>query len=135
MTDAGAIAVGGGKSNAQLAYVLLLLGLVSGGLAAIVGVAMAYVSKRDAPEWLRTHYAFVIHTFWVGVLGLAVSLITAGIVMKITYAAYGLWAGAGAGGIVWLLVLVWWILRCVRGLDQLRKDKPIPHPRDWALVH
>lgn len=67
MTDAnasgGAVAESN-KSNALIIYVLYLVSLVVG-VTAIVGVIMAYVSKTDAPEWLKSHYVFLIRTFWI----------------------------------------------------------------------
>lgn len=52
---------------AKIIYILYLVGLVFG-VTGIVGVVMAYISKDDAPDWVKTHYQFQIRTFWIGAL-------------------------------------------------------------------
>ncbi|MGE0045690.1 MAG: DUF4870 family protein [Hyphomonadaceae bacterium] len=109
---------GGNKSNAQLIYILYLLSLVVG-ITSIVGVIMAYVSKDAAPEWLKTHYIFQIRTFWVGLLFAFIG---------------GMLTLVLIGFLILLFVLVWWIVRCVQGLNYLGKDQAIPNYRSWMFV-
>ena len=103
------------ESNVRLIYILYLASLLVG-VTAIVGVVMAYVNHGSAPEGLRTHYRFLIRTFWIGIL----------------YAAGGLVLTAVfVGFAVLCFTLVWLIVRCVKGLKLLGEGQPIPDPTTW----
>jgi uncharacterized membrane protein len=121
MTDANA---GGGavaestKSNALIIYVLYLVSLVVG-ITAIVGVIMAYVSKTDAPEWLKSHYIFLIRTFWIGLLYTVIGIVLTVVVI---------------GFLILLFALIWWIVRCAQGLNLLSKNQPVPNYQTWMFV-
>lgn len=105
------------KSTAQWAYILNLVSIIFG-ITAIISVIMAYVSKDDAPEWLQSHYIYIIHTFWKGLLYGLISLLLITVVIGI---------------ILCFVVLVWWIIRAVKGLNALGQDKPIADPRGWGF--
>lgn len=100
-----------------LIYILFLAGLVIP-FASLIAVIMAYVNKGDAPTWLQTHYQFQIRTFWIGLLytvigvGLTVILI---------------------GYLVLLFVIIWLIIRCVKGLKTLNNKTPIAQPTSWMF--
>ena len=34
----------------------------------LAGVIIAYAQRRDAPDWVHSHYRFQIRTFWIAVL-------------------------------------------------------------------
>jgi uncharacterized membrane protein len=105
----------GSDGIAKLVYVLYLSSLVVG-VTALVGVVMAYVHRGDAPEWLKTHYRYQIRTFWLGIL----------------YAAVGLLLTLAVVGIVVLgCVMVWLVVRCVKGLKQVGRGEPMPDPGTW----
>lgn len=105
-------------SMVNVIYVLYLLALISGGITALVGVIMAYVYRDGAPEWLRTHYELQIRTFWmglaVGVIGGVLSLVLIGVV-------------------VLFALVVWWIVRCVKGLRYVNERAPYPNYLGWGL--
>lgn len=109
-----------GSSERGLVNVIYILYLVSliFGVTGLIGVVIAYVNRRDAPEWLRSHYDFQISTFWIGLLyiliGVAATLIFIG----------------------WLLLLlwvVWLIIRCARGMKHLARGEPCPFPDSWLF--
>jgi len=105
----------GGDGPAKLVYVLYLASLVVG-VTALVGVVMAYVYRGDAPDWLKTHYRYQIRTFWLGIL----------------YALVGLLLAFAVIGVVVLgLVLVWFVVRCVKGLQRVGRGEPMPDPGTW----
>jgi len=110
---------GGNKGNVQLSYILYLLAFVTGGLTAIVGLIMAYVSKDEAPEWLKTHYIFLIRTFWIGTLYSVIGWV-------LSFVLIGLF--------VLLFVAVWWIVRCVQGLNLLGKNQPVAKYQSWFFA-
>ncbi|HEX9049663.1 MAG TPA: hypothetical protein VF841_03940 [Anaeromyxobacter sp.] len=102
-------------STAKIVYVLYLVALVSG-VTAIIGVIMAYVNVGEAPEPLRSHYRFQIRTFWLAIL-------------------YGVLSGiltlVAIGALLLLLVGVWYVVRCAKGLMVLGRGQPYPNPGTW----
>ncbi len=105
------------RSLVNIVYILYLVSLIFG-VTLLIGVVIAYVNRRDAPEWLGSHYDFQIRTFWIGLLyvliGAATTLIFIG----------------------WLLLLlwaVWLIVRCARGMKHLARGAPYPNPKSWLF--
>ncbi len=101
----------------NIIYILYLASLIFG-VTAVIGVIMAYVNYRDAPEWLGTHYDFQIRTFWIGLVYLAICLVT---------------LFAGIGFLLILLWYVWIIVRCARGMRHLARAEAYPNPRGWLF--
>ena len=90
----------GNPDMAKIVYVLYLIGLVTG-ITILVGVVMAYIYKDESPQWLRTHYEQQIRLFWIGLL----YCVIAGILTAILI-----------GLLLFLVIAVWWIIRCIKGL-------------------
>ncbi|MEJ0060680.1 MAG: TIR domain-containing protein [Terricaulis sp.] len=105
--------------TAQVIYILYLASIVAG-ITAIIGLVMAYIYKDKGPDWLESHHVFLIHTFWIGLLYSVVSM---------------LFLFVGIGFLMLVGVLVWWIVRCVQGLNYLSQRQPIPAPRSWLLAN
>jgi uncharacterized membrane protein len=101
--------------TAKIVYILYLVGLVVG-ITTIVGVVMAYVNRSDAPEWVQTHYRMQIRTFWIGVLYGVISMVTMMIVV---------------GFLLALFTLIWWIVRCAKGLKLLSDGAAYENPATW----
>ena len=106
-----------GTSNANLVYILYLVALVSG-ITGIVGVVMAYINRDAAPDWLRTHYTFQIRTFWISILYTIIGVVLAFVVV---------------GFLVLALAFIWYIVRCVKGMQLLGQNKPIANPESWMF--
>ncbi len=104
-----------GPSTAKLVYVLYLVGLVVG-VTAIVGLVMAYVYRGESEAWLQSHYRFQIRTFWILLLYSLVALL-------LTFVVIGL--------VLWPLIAIWFIVRCVKGLMVLDRQQPYPKPASW----
>ena len=104
-------------SQARLVYVLYLVGLVFP-VTVIVGLVWAYVVRAESVDWLRTHYRYQIRTFWLGLLygvvGLALVVV-------------------GIGVLLLLAELVWWIVRCVKGLRQLERRQAVENVETWLF--
>jgi len=101
--------------TANTVYILYLVALLVG-VTALVGLIMAYVNRNDAPEWVQTHYRFQIRTFWIGLLYSLIGVLTCIIVI----------------GFFWLMfVLVWWVVRCVKGMKQISRGLPCERPASW----
>jgi uncharacterized membrane protein len=131
MADAESIATAGTKSNAQIIYVLYLVGLLTGGLTAVLGVVMAYIGRPEAPDWLKTHYTFQVRSFWLAIAYLILGGLFAGVLVA-TLILMPL--GLMLGGSLWLLTMVWWIVRCVQGLNLMSQNQPIPKPEGWIFA-
>lgn len=102
-------------SAANVIYILYLVGLIVP-LTPLVGVIMAYVNYGDAPDALQTHYRFQIRTFWIGLLYSLIGLLTFILII----------------GIFWMVfVLVWWIVRCVKGMQAISSATPYDDPANW----
>lgn len=67
------------RGLAFLAYVLLLLGCLTLGTSAVVGVVIAYAGRDGALPLIRSHFQFQIHIFWVT---LALLVMSAALVMS-----------------------------------------------------
>ncbi|MGE5146398.1 MAG: DUF4870 family protein [Candidatus Eiseniibacteriota bacterium] len=106
---------GQGRNHADMAklvYILCAVGLFVP-VTWIVGVVIAYVYRGDAPVDLKTHFTFQVRTFWLGVLGMFVSALTVFVVI---------------GWFLGLAVLVWTIVRLVKGWKWLDEVRPVPNP-------
>lgn len=121
MTDSGLgggdALTGGNKGNVQLIYILYLASIVVG-ITGLIGLIMAYMSKDQASDVLKTHYNFLIRTFWIGLVG---SII--GVVLMIVIIGWFILIG----------VLVWWIIRCVKGLTLLGRGEPVTNYQTWMI--
>jgi uncharacterized membrane protein len=103
------------ESNARIVYVLYLASLLFG-VTSVIGVVMAYVHQGTAPAGLDTHFRYQIRTFWIALLYFLVGGILTTVVV---------------GMLVLLVALVWFVVRCVKGLKLLADRQPIPDPATW----
>jgi uncharacterized membrane protein len=104
-------------TTANIIYILFLVNIIVP-FTALVGVIMAYINKGDGPAFMQSHYQFQIRTFWIGLLyGFIGSLLTLIVI----------------GWLVLLFTLIWWIVRSVKGMQQLGKQAPILDPTSWMF--
>jgi uncharacterized membrane protein len=102
----------GGK-NVTLVYVLYLASIVIG-ITMLIGLIFAYLNRGKAGGWVDTHYTFQIRTFWIGLIVGVVGII-------LTFVFIG----------VFLLIalLIWMIVRCIKGLQLAARGEPVPDPQ------
>ena len=105
------------EGMAKVVYILYLASILVG-LTSIIGVVIAYINKDEAPEWLRSHYQFQIRTFWIGILYTFIGLLTSIILI---------------GWLVLLFTLIWFIIRCIKGIQTLDKKTAYPNPTTWMF--
>ena len=115
-TGSGAVSDDNGQM-AMAIYILHLVGFVTA-ITPIVGVVLAYVAKDTAPEWLKSHYENAISIFWKGLLYLVISIILCVVVI---------------GAFLLLAQVVWYIVRCVKGIVALNNRQPYPNPESWGF--
>ncbi len=116
-TNSGDALTGGNKGNVQIIYILYLASIVVG-ITGLIGLIMAYISKDQAPDWLKTHYNFLIRTFWMGLLFSVIGFLLLIVII---------------GWFIILATLVWFIIRCVKGLTWLGKNEPVPNYQTWMI--
>jgi uncharacterized membrane protein len=102
--------------NVRLIYILYLIGLVFG-ITAIAGVVVAYSNKDDEmPDWLKSHYQYLVNTFWKGLIMILVGVLTIILIVGI---------------FILIFWTVWIIVRCVNGIKYLDSKQPHPNPEGW----
>lgn len=107
-----------GGDNVKLIYVLYL-GSALIGLTVLVGLVMAYINRGQVRgTWAESHYTYLIRTFWIGVL---YALISAVLMI------------VGIGFLLIVAVVIWAIIRCVKGLQWAVGANPIPDPKSWFI--
>ncbi|NWG44928.1 MAG: hypothetical protein HXY25_00055 [Alphaproteobacteria bacterium] len=111
---------GTGESQAAMTvYILYLIGVFIPVLS-VVGVIIALATRGDAPDWVRTHQTYQIHTFFKALLfyvGAFAILIFMGVLF---------WLGLVA-------IMAFVIARSVRGLQRLSRREAIPDPATWSV--
>lgn len=119
------------RTAPAVAYGLYLLGLATG-ITPLIGLIVAYVNRDRAGPVARSHYTFLIYTFWLtlawcliaGVLllvGIPLSLVLIGIPFALL------------GGAIAALVGVWFVVRCILGVIYLARGEAYPRPRNWLF--
>jgi uncharacterized membrane protein len=107
-----------GGDNVKLVYVLYLVSIVVG-ITLLVGLVMAYLNRgQSVGTWAETHYTYQIRTFWIGLL---YALICVALMI------------VGIGFLLIVAVLVWGIVRCIRGLQWAAAGQPVPNPESWVV--
>src|SRR3954453_12711171 len=87
-------------------------------ITAIIGVIIAHVKVDDTDPVLRSHYQFLIRTFWIGLLYNAI-----GIPLCLVLIGFPLLA--------WWFV--WSLIRIVKGVLLASEHKPIANPTSWMF--
>ncbi|MCR9138053.1 MAG: hypothetical protein NXI27_18790 [Alphaproteobacteria bacterium] len=106
-----------GRQNAQLVYILYLVSLAVG-LTALVGLVFAYMNRGNSEDWIDSHYTYAIRTFWIGVLYSFICLILAFV---------------GIGFLLMFVALVWFVIRCIKGLQAITRNEPISNVETWLI--
>lgn len=104
------------RQMALIIYVLFLAPL--GGVTHVIGLIMAYVARDRAPDWLRSHYTYLIRTFWMGLL---------------YFLAAGLLCVLLIGFALLPVVFLWFVVRCAVGLMRLMRNEAMPRPETWTI--
>ncbi|MEO5321854.1 hypothetical protein PV773_00885 [Mesorhizobium sp. CC13] len=106
-----------GPTNVQVIYVLYLAGLVIG-ISGIIGIILAYMNRGKAGGIVDTHYTWLIRTFWIGLLYALASFVLMFLFIGI---------------ILMFAVAVWFIVRCIMGLQAIGRGEPIKNPESWLI--
>jgi uncharacterized membrane protein len=114
------------RTMPAVTYALYLLAFATG-ITAIVGVILAYVNRDTGGAKMRTHYVFLIRTFWMAIGWCVVGavLFAVGLPLSIVLVGLPLLALSWA---IWALVGVWYAVRLVVGLIYLARGEAYPRP-------
>ena len=105
-----------GKST-TLIYILYLVGIIVP-IVPIVAVVLAYIYRKDMTGWLESHNTYQIRTFWMGLLYGVVALVLMLVLI---------------GWLVYIAIIIWLVVRCVKGLQAVSRREPIPDPQTWMV--
>jgi uncharacterized membrane protein len=99
------------RGSAILAYILFLIGWPSLHLATIAGLILAYVQRGDArgTVW-ESHFSNIIEVFWISLL---VGLVAIPLIFAF-----------GAGIVLLIFLLVWFLYRTIKGLVRAIDGRP-----------
>lgn len=103
------------RQMAMIVYIAYLAAFAFPPLS-IAGLVLAYVNRETAPDWLKSHYTFQIHTFWIGLLFSCISFVLFVVVIGVL----GLFA-----------TMAWWVVRCALGVNRLMLREAYPNPTSW----
>ncbi len=106
-----------GKKNLILVYALYLIGMIVP-ILPIVGAVFAYANQVSQNNFLKTHYIFAVRTFLFGIIGFIISLFTMIIFI---------------GPFIYLVVLVWFVVRSIIALQYVIQDAPHPNPTTFWI--
>ncbi|WP_436643033.1 DUF4870 family protein [Microbaculum sp. FT89] len=103
--------------SAVLIYILYLVGIVIP-IVPIVAIVLAYMNRKEMTGWLESHSTYQIRTFWIGILYFLISSILVFIFI---------------GFLLYIAILIWLVVRCVKGLQAAQRREPIPDPQTWMV--
>ena len=111
-------------------YALYLIGL-SHGLTTVIGLIIAYANRDGAGPMMRSHYTWLIRTFWFSVLGFVAGGVIALVGIPLSLILVGIPLIA-LGGLIMAAAWVYCAVRSVIGVIFLARDEPMPRP--YALI-
>jgi len=108
------------SSARKVAFAIYILNLISFVLPIlmIVSVVFAYIFENDTKDYLKSHYHYLVRSFWIGLLYFSIAGLSLLIVI----------------GVVLIPVcMLWWLIRMAKGLKALLRNEPIPNPNTWLF--
>lgn len=114
-----------------IVYGLYLLGLVNG-FTILVGLVIAYMNRDNAGPRMRTHYTFLIRTFWISIAWFVIAgvLVLFGGVLSLVLVGIPFLL---LGLFIWGVVGIWFAIRCIVGLVYLSQGEAYPRPDTWLI--
>ena len=101
----------------HIIYALYAIGLLSAGLTAVAGIIVAYIKRDDTNgTYLRSHYDWLIRTFWWSLLWGA--LICLFVVVTIGIGIVVAW-------IPWGILWIWGLYRIIKGWLRLSEKREV----------
>jgi uncharacterized membrane protein len=118
------------KTMPAVCYALYLLAFATG-ITAVIGLVIAYTQRSSAAPGMKTHFTYLIRTFWGGL----VMMIVGGVIFGVGALLSIILIGFPIMGLAWLILTfatIWYAVRCIVGLVYLSRGEA--HPRPYALL-
>ncbi|NVJ98544.1 MAG: DUF4870 domain-containing protein [Alphaproteobacteria bacterium] len=104
------------RRTVVLVYILLLIGLFTGGLASIAAAVVAHSKSGTLDPVYESHLTYQIRTFWFGIaMGIVGTLLMIVLI----------------GWIILIWVLIWTLVRCIKGFTAANDEQPITNPQTF----
>jgi uncharacterized membrane protein len=118
------------RTMPAVCYALYLLAFATG-ITAVIGLIIAYAQQGSAGPVMRTHYTFLIRTFWIGLIAMIAAGVAFGVGAILSVILIGIPIMALAG-LVCAVAGIWYGVRCIVGLVYLSRGDAYPRP--YALL-
>lgn len=110
---------GGFDFNQPTIVSLLYIASFVVGITGLVGIVLAHIWSSDAPqEWEKSHYAYLIRTFWFGLLGGVIGVVLSFVLIGIP---------------ILIAVAVWVLVRSIVSLLKAQRHEPMPNPETLGI--
>ncbi|MET0293800.1 MAG: hypothetical protein ABW042_02200 [Phenylobacterium sp.] len=114
-----------------IAYALYLGGFATG-FTPLIGVIIAHAGLAGASPFVRSHYEFLVRTFWIAVAALIAGALAMCVGFILSFVLIGIPIVWAAGAFM-SLVGVWFAIRSVVGLVYVVQGRAYPNPRTWLI--
>lgn len=118
------------KTMPAVCYALYLLAFATG-ITAVIGLVIAYTQRSSAAPGMKSHFTYLIRTFWGGLM----MMIFGGVIFGVGALLSIILIGFPIMGLAWLILTfatIWYAVRCIVGLVYLSRGEA--HPRPYALL-
>lgn len=108
------------RATKKIAYLIYALYLAAVALPTlpIIGIIFAYIFENDAKGILKTHYQFLIRSFWIALLYFGIACLFVPLLIGI---------------ILVPLCIIWWVIRLAKGAKSLLHNEPVANPKTWLF--
>ena len=114
------------------------------GFSVLVGLVLAYIwrGEEETLDWERTHYTYLIRTFWIGLVIFVVTMVlwfasfaamTVGPGMNSPTPGPGMFIGIFAMFGAFIIGAAWFAVRCILSLAKSGSQRPMPRPKTWLF--
>ncbi len=117
------------RTMPAVTYALYFLTYATG-VSIIIGLILAYAQRERAGPRMRTHYTFLIRTFWIGIAWAVLSGVLFVLGVPLSFVLIGL-PLVFVAWVIWSLIAVWFAIRLVVGVIYLARDQAYPRPDTW----
>ncbi len=115
-----------------IAYATYIAAPLTVAITAVIGVIIAHAGRDSASPLVRSHYEFLIRTFWIGLVALIVGGAALGVGIVLSVILIGIPIVVLAS--VFLgLACVWFVVRAVVGLVYVVQNQPYPRPYTYLV--
>lgn len=113
-------------------YGLYLVSVPSAFISLFLGLIIAYVARGGAGPVMETHYTFQISSFWKAIWWRVIGALLVGVGVVLSLLLIGI-PILLVGILIFAVVEIWFVVRCVVGLIHLFKGEAYPRPHAWLI--